>query len=78
MEDHTIEHLRSGEYYEYAVSSVDPYETWRAKGKPDVVDLARDKARSLISAGIAQPLDSMKLKAMDDIARKLDLYYEKA
>ena len=78
MEDHTIEHLRSGEYYEYAVSSVDPYETWRAKGKPDVVDLARDKARSLISAGIAQPLDNMKLKAMDEIAKKLDLYYAKA
>ncbi len=75
MEDHTIGHLRSGEYYEYTVSSVDPYETWKAKGNPSVVDLAREKARSLIAEGIAQPLDEAKLKAIEDIARKLDALY---
>lgn len=72
MEDHTIEHLRSGEYYEYKISSVDPYETWRMNGTPSIVDLARSKARTLISQGAREKLPEDVLAAMNVIAKKLE------
>jgi len=76
MEEHTLDHLRNGEYYEYEVASVDPYETWRMKGKPTVVDIARDKAKKLLSQGVREQLSSEKIKAMERIVMDFEAKLE--
>lgn len=54
MEDHTIENLRSGEFYEPTIRVNLKYESWQAEGAPTVDVYAGKIARDILAKGNAR------------------------
>jgi trimethylamine--corrinoid protein Co-methyltransferase len=48
MEDHTFKYLKSKEYMDYTVSNRDIFANWVKKGKPSIMDNARELANKVI------------------------------
>ena len=47
-EEHTLHHLRRGEFWEPLVSIRSSYEEWKRKGGLDAVENAREKAKEIL------------------------------
>ena len=66
--EHTLKHLRSGEFLPPRVSVRGPLSAWQAQGAPNSYQLARRKAREL-AAGPGCPVDPARAAALDQIIR---------
>lgn len=71
MSSHTLEYLRSDEYYHPRLAVRGPRATWEAKGAKDTYQLAREKAKEL-GARSSAPLDGMRKAKMDEIVREFE------
>jgi trimethylamine---corrinoid protein Co-methyltransferase len=67
LEDHTFDFLRSDEFRETKISNVRVYEDWCKRGAPTVVENASRKAAELLKIENCKPLDSKKIKAMENV-----------
>ena len=54
--EHTLAHLRSGEYWRPTLSDNLGLDEWLAQGKPGALSRARDKARDILSSHQVDPL----------------------
>jgi trimethylamine--corrinoid protein Co-methyltransferase len=72
MEDHTIQHLRSGEHVELDVSNGANYDMWKSRGGKNICQKARDIAGDILSKGNKCPID----RKMSDELLKIIKEYE--
>ena len=66
--DHTLEHLRSGEYIQPRLSVRGPRASWEAEGSKDTYQLARDKVREYESS-TGTPIDPARTARINEIIR---------
>ena len=67
MEDHTIEHLRSGEHTELEISNGANYDVWMNKGAKSSQEKARDLISKILEKGNKCLLDKEHSKALSKI-----------
>ena len=65
----TLDFLRAGEHFEARLSHRGPYDAWLGRGKSEV-DLARERAVSLLSRHEVLPLQGDVAKALDGIVER--------
>lgn len=65
---HTLERLRSDEYFIPRLAVRGPYAVWQAKGAKDTYQLARDEVRELGSRRLA-PLDGKRQARLEEMVR---------
>lgn len=70
----TRKSFRSDEFYQSILCDRNSYDEWEGLGCPDMLDLARDKVRSILSSDIKNPLTNTTEKIireiMDEAKRK--------
>ncbi len=71
LEPHTMAHLR--ELWQPSVMNRSPYEKWRAQGKRDALETAREKARHILENYFPEPLE----KGLSEEIAKIIKSYEK-
>ncbi len=77
MEDHTFKYLKSEEYMDYDVSNRDIFPNWVTKGKPSIMDNARDLANNIISSHKAPLLNSQKQEKISEVIKDFEDSFKK-
>ena len=72
MEEHTIEHLRSGEHVELSVSNGANYEMWKTAGMKSSPEKARDIVNKLLAEGNKSPLNEEDKEKLNQIISKYE------
>ena len=71
-DEHTLEHLRSGELIPLPLAERESRQSWEASGKRTVESKARDKARTLLTSHEVPPLPDDVLRELEAITRGAD------
>jgi len=66
-EQHTLDHLRTDEYYKPSLFSPDTYETWTSMGSPDLSKKAHDRVEEILAAHKPKELSGDKKQKVKDI-----------
>jgi|GEM_PF-2009138 Trimethylamine:corrinoid methyltransferase len=67
-EEHTTNHVRSGEMLDCGLRQWDSYTGWEANGKPDLYDLAHKKATDILASHEVADFDPVLKKEIERIA----------
>lgn len=76
-EEHTLQHLRSGEYWEAEISNRCIYQTWLKRGSPDIVENARKKVREILRVHQPEELDMSVQKEIKRIIKTFESQIQK-
>lgn len=71
-EEHTLRHLRNGEYWPPSVSTRSNYEAWIKAGSTSVVEKARERAKEILTIHPSLPLGEKKQKEIDRIIERFE------
>jgi len=74
-EEHTLDHLRTGEHWQPQISSRCVREVWNNRGNPTVVKNARDKVKEIIQTHQPKRLDENKQKEIKRIIETFESQY---
>jgi trimethylamine--corrinoid protein Co-methyltransferase len=77
MDDHTFKYLKSKEYMDYDVSNRDIFANWVKKGKPSIMDNARELANDIISSHKAPALSSQKQEKISELIADFESSFKK-
>ncbi|MDO4938804.1 MAG: trimethylamine methyltransferase family protein, partial [Lachnospiraceae bacterium] len=72
MEEHTLDNLYSGEFWEPTIKITQSYEKWKAEGCQTVDKVAGKLVREILEKGNTSELDPEKYKALDDIIERFE------
>jgi trimethylamine---corrinoid protein Co-methyltransferase len=72
-ERHTVQHLRSGEFFFPPIAVRMGLEEWTHSGQKTMVELAREKARKILTGNHPQPLSVEQEKELDLILKKAEM-----
>ncbi len=67
MEDHTLDNLRSGEFWEGDTVRYKNYDKWMEEGSKNVEYQARERVNKILAAGNPNKLDDSTIKKLKDI-----------
>lgn len=71
-EDHTIRHLRSGEYWQPSILNRSGYQMWEKKGYPTIRDNAKKRALEIIETHHPKELSGDVRREIDRILRRFE------
>jgi trimethylamine--corrinoid protein Co-methyltransferase len=75
LEDHTLDNLRSGEFWESRTKFCQNYEQWISQGAPGAEMLAKRRAEALQNNGKTNPLDEDTSKLLYNIIKRFEKEY---
>lgn len=75
-EKHTARHARGGEQYHSKLSNRDTWEKWSVQGKKDIVEVAREKARSILDETDPINMNASAKKDLDRVLEDARSYYK--
>lgn len=71
-EDHTVKHLRSGEYWQARILNRSGYQMWAKKGYPTIIDNAKKRVAEIIQSYHPEELSKEIRKEIEQIIRKFE------
>jgi trimethylamine---corrinoid protein Co-methyltransferase len=77
MDDHTFKYLKSKEYMDYDVSNRDIFANWVIKGKPSIMDNARELANDIIFRHKVPALSSQKQEEISKVITDFEGSFKK-
>jgi trimethylamine--corrinoid protein Co-methyltransferase len=77
MDEHTFKYLKSKEYMDYDVSNRDIFANWVSKGKPSIMDNAREMANDIIVRHKPPALSSQKHEKISEVITDFEGSFKK-
>lgn len=75
-EKHTARFSRGGEQYEATFSNRDTWEYWVAKGEKDIREVAREKAKSILTNSNQPEMNPATMRTLDEIMEDARSYFK--
>jgi trimethylamine--corrinoid protein Co-methyltransferase len=76
MEEHTLKHIRPEERTDYRIFNRVVPAIWEQRGKPSIMDNARERARDILGTHEVKPLDAGTRKKIQGIIKEFEREFE--